>query len=168
MAFDAAQRGCIRDAVRYAMHGNAALTLDAVTIATLGRAAILKLGMPAAKSAAPTQIGPIGNPGAFRFAGARALETRSAARQALAELSATPAQLSGANRAIGRATSSSTIDVGTYGQRIVVRVSRPGHDGRQVVETVLDRDGAKTVVQMAYDSNGRLVHYDPKLPLGHE
>lgn len=70
--------------------------------------------------------------------------------------------MSAANRSIGRATSSSAINVGRYGDRVVVQITRPGADGYQLIETVIAPDETRTVVQMAYDSAGRLVHYDPK------
>jgi len=59
---------------------------------------------------------------------------------------------------------SSTINVGTYGERVVVQVVRPGTNGYQLIETVAPVAGDGTVVQMAYDAAGRLVHYDPKYP----
>jgi hypothetical protein len=117
-----------------------------------------------AAKAGPRAIGPIGNPGAFAFEGTTGLASKGSAREVLSGLDATSAQLQAANRAIGRATSSSSINVGRYGERVVVQIRRPGTDGYQLVETVVARDGSRSVVQMAYDASGRLVHYDPKLP----
>lgn len=113
---------------------------------------------------APRQIGPIGNPGAFPFRGTTGLADKAAAREALGALDGTPGQLSAANRAIGRATSTSSLDVGTYGRNVVIRIQRPGRDGFQIIETVVRPDGSKSDVQMAYDAAGSLVHYDPKFP----
>ncbi|MGQ0824617.1 MAG: hypothetical protein ACT4OX_06240 [Actinomycetota bacterium] len=90
--------------------------------------------------------------------------SKTAAREGLAGLGATEQQVAAANRAIGRATSTSTIDVVQSGPNVIVRVARPGVDGHQVIETVVRADGSKSVVQLAYDSSGRLVHYDPKTP----
>jgi hypothetical protein len=72
--------------------------------------------------------------------------------------------VAGANSAIGRATSTSSLEVGRYVPNVVVRIARSGADGYQVIETVVRPDGTKTVVQIAYDSSGRVVHYDPKTP----
>ena len=110
-------------------------------------------------------IGPSGNPGAFPFSGSTGLTSRASAREAIAGVSgATPEQIAAANRAIGRGTSTSTYNVGTFGERVVVQVQRPGANGYQVVETVVSPDGSKFVVQKAYDAAGQLVHYDPKTP----
>ena len=110
-------------------------------------------------------IGPNGNPGAFPFSGSTGLTSRASAREALAGLGgATPEQIAAANRAIGRGTSTSTYNVGTFGEQVVVQVQRPGANGYQVVETVVSPDGSKFVVQKAYDATGQLVHYDPKTP----
>jgi hypothetical protein len=93
-----------------------------------------------------------------------AFTTKAAAREALASLDATDAQLAGANSAIARATSSSTIEVGVEGTNVVVRILRPGGDGYQVMQTIVQQDGTKSVVQLAYNASGQLVHYDPKTP----
>lgn len=87
-----------------------------------------------------------------------------AARRTLAGLDVTPEQLAAANRAIGRATASTDISVVTQGQNVVVRLTRPGAFGRQVVESVITPSGEKSVVQLGYDAQGNLEHYDPKTP----
>lgn len=87
-----------------------------------------------------------------------------AARTTLSGLDTTPEQLASANRAISRATASSEIDVSMTGDDVVVRITRPGVDGRQVMENVVAPDGQKSVTQLAYDESGALVHYDPKSP----
>jgi hypothetical protein len=45
-----------------------------------------------------------------------------------------------------------------------MRISTPGMDGLQVMTSVIDREGRKSVTQIAFDAAGRLVHYDPKTP----
>jgi hypothetical protein len=82
----------------------------------------------------------------------------------LAQLDLTAEQLASANRAIGRSTTSSTIEIFQRGDDVVVRISRPGANGYQVMESVVAPNGAKSVVQTAYDSAGNLVHFDPKTP----
>jgi hypothetical protein len=74
-----------------------------------------------------------------------------------------PAQEAAVLRAIARATTSSTIGITQEADGgVVVRISRAGRVGFQVIESVVTPDGMKTVVQLAYDSVGRLVHHDPK------
>jgi hypothetical protein len=114
--------------------------------------------------AGPREIGPTGNPGAFPFRGKVGLPNKRDARKALSSLDATSEQLALANRAIRRATTSSTIDVGKYGPNVVVRVRRPGRDGYQLIETVIKPNGSMSVVQMGYNSKGKLTHYDVKQP----
>jgi hypothetical protein len=97
-------------------------------------------------------------------AGILGATSRAEARATLGNLNVTEAQAAAANRAIGRATSSSTIDVTTSGPNVVVRIIRPGTNGHQVIESIVGVDGSKSVVQLAYDSQGNLVHYDPKTP----
>ena len=89
---------------------------------------------------------------------------KAEARAVLGALAATEPQRASANRAIGRATTTSTVDISRQGNDIVVRISRPGRDGYQVIEHVVRPDGSKRVVQYAYDSLGRMVHHDPKAP----
>jgi RHS repeat-associated protein len=88
--------------------------------------------------------------------------SKPAARQAVERLAASAAAKAAANRAISRATTKSTIDVVQEGTSIIVRITRPGRNGYQVIESVIKSDGTKTVVQKAYDAAGKLVHYDPK------
>jgi uncharacterized protein RhaS with RHS repeats len=99
------------------------------------------------------------------YTGAVGLATKGAARDALGQLGVEGAQRAAANRAIGRATSKETIDViQTEGGDVVVKLSRPGRDGHQVIESTIKPDGSKSVVQRAYDSGGNVVHVDPKSP----
>jgi hypothetical protein len=90
--------------------------------------------------------------------------TKSAARSALAKLAGSEAQAAAANRAVGRATATSTIQIARgEGSSIIVRVTRRGADDIQVIESQVAKDGSKTVVQKAYDAAGNLVHYDVKI-----
>ena len=91
------------------------------------------------------------------------LTTKVAARAALGSLGVEGEQLAAASRTISRATASSTIDVtrGTGGT-VIVSITRQGRNGSQVMRTVVNADGTKTVVQMAFDAEGKLVHYHPK------
>jgi hypothetical protein len=84
-------------------------------------------------------------------------------RRHLGQLGLPPDQQASANRAIGSATTSSTIEIVKRGSDVVIRVSRPGADGYQVIEHVVGPDGTKSVTQLAYDSKGNLTHYDPKV-----
>jgi RHS repeat-associated protein len=94
--------------------------------------------------------------------GATGLVSKASARDALERLPASQAAKEAAKRAISRATTSSTIDVVKEGSSVVVRISRPGRSGHQVIESVIDSAGKKTVVQKAYDAAGKLVHHHPK------
>jgi hypothetical protein len=88
--------------------------------------------------------------------------TKAAAREALKGLAASQAAKAAARKAISRATVNSTIEVVEEAGTVYVRIKRAGFDGYQVVESVIKSDGAKNVVQKAFDAAGRLVHYDPK------
>jgi hypothetical protein len=91
--------------------------------------------------------------------------TKAAAREALERLGLPEAQAAAARSAIGRATTSSSIEiVQQEGGTVLVRVTRPGADGLQAIESTITRDGVKTVVQKAWDAAGNLVHVDPKTP----
>lgn len=94
--------------------------------------------------------------------GAAGLTSKAAARAALDRLAVSAAAKEAAKRAISRAMTSSTIDVVKEGGSVVVRISRAGRNGHQIIESVIDGAGNKTVVQKAYDAAGKLVHYDPK------
>ena len=85
------------------------------------------------------------------------------ARRAIDALGLTLDQAASAQRSIGRATTKEEIEIVRMGNGdVVVRRSRPGHVGHQVFETIIRPDGGKTVVQMAFDADGNLVHFDPK------
>ena len=96
---------------------------------------------------------------------AAGLTSKAAARLFVRELALEGAQASAVNRAIGRATRSETIDVlQDESGDVVVRLTRPGRDGHQVIESTVRQDGTKSVRQRAYDAEGNLVHDDPKTP----
>jgi RHS repeat-associated protein len=88
-------------------------------------------------------------------------EVLSAARQGTEGL--TVKQSEAVARQVSRATTKEAVTVtrNADGTASVLR-SRPGADGRQVFETTVRRDGTTSTVQRAYDSQGRLVYFDPK------
>ena len=88
---------------------------------------------------------------------------KAAARRKLDGRGLPEAQARAGRRAMQRATTSEDIDIVIMdaGDHLIRR-SRPGRDGRQVLEDTVKPDGAKEVVQKAYDAAGNLVHYDPK------
>ena len=84
------------------------------------------------------------------------------ARAAVADLEVGTAQTAGALKAVNRATKEGVTSVSQTGADVVVQTARPGKNGIQVMESVVRPDGSKTVVQRAYDSDGKLVHVDIK------
>jgi hypothetical protein len=89
--------------------------------------------------------------------------TKAEARQFIDTLGLPPDQAAAAHRTIKRATNSEQIEVmRMVGGDLVVTRSRPGRVGYQVFEDTIRPDGSKSVVQRAYDADGRLVHDDPK------
>ena len=87
---------------------------------------------------------------------------KTRARELVAALAMTRAQAISANRAIRRATNVSTLEVERRAGTLVVSVRRPGHDGFQLLEYVVQSNGDKRLVQDAFDAAGRLVHEDIK------
>jgi hypothetical protein len=89
--------------------------------------------------------------------------TKAEARRTIDSLGLPPAQAAAARRTIGRATTKEeiTVAVALSGTLVIAR-SRPGWNGRQVIEDTIQSDGSKEVVQKAYDAAGNLVHLDPK------
>lgn len=85
------------------------------------------------------------------------------ARKALEALHLPEAQAKSAGRTLNRATGSEEIEffLGSSGELLVKR-TRPGKKGFQVLEDTIQIDGSKQVVQKAYDDQGNLVHIDPK------
>ena len=91
--------------------------------------------------------------------------TKTDARNRLQQMGLPEAQISAANRAIGRATVNSTIELIKDGEFVIVRLERPGIDGRQVMESIIDATGNKINLQKAFNASDRLVHFDPKTPV---
>lgn len=89
--------------------------------------------------------------------------TKVEARHFIDGLALSAPQAGAAYRTIARATTAENIEVQVLasGELLVTR-SRPGHIGRQVFEDTIRPDGAKQVVQKAYDDAGNLLHHDPK------
>jgi hypothetical protein len=99
------------------------------------------------------------------YTGAAGLATKAAAREVAENLGLQGAQRAGVRSAISRATSKESIDViKQESGDVTVRLTRPGRDGRQVVESTVRPDGSKSVVQRAYDASGKQVHDHPKTP----
>ena len=90
------------------------------------------------------------------------LTSKAAARSAIERMAASQAAKAAAKRAVSRATTGSKIDIVNEGGSLVVRITRAGRNGYQVIESVIKSDGTKTVVQKAFDAAGKLVHYHPK------
>jgi hypothetical protein len=91
------------------------------------------------------------------------LATKGEAREVLSKMGLPNAQADAVRSAISRATSSDTIDIlRSKAGDVVVNLTRPGADGRQVMEYTIGQDGAKIPIQKAYDVFGNLVHLDPK------
>jgi hypothetical protein len=89
--------------------------------------------------------------------------TKAEARQVIDALGLPEAQSRAARRTIVRGTASESLEVQQLASGdLLVRRTRPGHDGYQVFEDTIRPDGSKAVVQKAYDSAGNLVHHDPK------
>lgn len=91
------------------------------------------------------------------------LTCKSAARQALGQMGLSDAQSAAANRAIGRTATETTIDIvqGEHGN-VIVKLTRLGRNGYQVMENAISQDGTKTVTQYGVDAEGTVVHVDPK------
>ena len=88
--------------------------------------------------------------------------TKAAARQAVNEMGLAGAQSEAAISAVSRATRQSVVNVSQYGSDVVVQVMRSGRDGYQVMETIVNLDGKKIVLQRAYNAAGEVIHYHPK------
>ena len=125
-------------------------------IASVAASAALGYGMTGAGEA-PISLGlNIERAGSFGL-------SKEAALDLAATFGKTPEQTQKILSAIRRATRSSTIDIlKTEGDDVIVNVTRAGKEGEQVLESRIAPDGTKKVVQKAFDSKGKLVHYDPK------
>jgi hypothetical protein len=89
--------------------------------------------------------------------------TKAEARQHIDGLGLPPDQAAAAYRTIKRATASEKIEIVlTKSSDLIVTRTRPGRVGYQVFEDTIRPAGGKSVVQRAYDDQGRLVHDDPK------
>jgi len=89
--------------------------------------------------------------------------TKEEAWRTIESLGLPLAQAAAARRTLGRATTKEdiTITAAPSGDLVIAR-SRPGRNGRQVMEDTIRTNGSKEVVQKAYDAAGNLVHFDPK------
>ena len=96
--------------------------------------------------------------GNFILSGLSKIEARSFVKA----MGLSPAQLSAVNSAIKRMTSTSTCKITQNGSDVIVQIFRQGHNGYQVIETIVHVNGSKRVIQKAYDLAGKLVHFHPK------
>jgi len=89
--------------------------------------------------------------------------TKAEARRIIDSMPIPSAQADAARRTIRRATYSEEIEISlaTAGELIIKR-SRLGKVGFQVLEDTIQPDGSKEVVQKAFDASGNLIHHDPK------
>jgi len=74
----------------------------------------------------------------------------------------TSAQLASVKKAIKRTTATDAIKITQNGPNATIEAFRLGRDGYQVIETTVGVNGSRGVIQKAYDSHGKLVHYDRK------
>jgi hypothetical protein len=155
-AWDTAQDPCSSNWAILEDSLNAFNSADATLLVGLG-------GTEAGGFAAEGGTGFLETLGPFDDAGAINIG-KFAARQTLSGFGLPEEQFAAANSAIARATASTDISVELQGSNVIVRLTRPGFDGYQVVESIVGPDGSKSVVQLAYNSEGQLVHYDPKTP----
>jgi len=89
--------------------------------------------------------------------------TKTAAREALEGMGLPKLQGAAVRRAIGRATRRTTIEIAEAESGSVrTTLTRAGRDGKQVIESLVSPDGAKTVVQYGINAEGVVVHVDPK------
>lgn len=84
---------------------------------------------------------------------------KSAAMKAVEALPVSEAAKQAAKRAVQRASgSNATIDIiTTEAGDVIVKVTRPGFDGYQVMENYIKADGTKSVFKRAVDSTGKVV-----------
>jgi adenylate kinase family enzyme len=89
--------------------------------------------------------------------------TKSEARRIIDSMPLPAVQAEAARRTIRRATTSEDIEVSlnTTGELLIKR-SRIGKIGFQVLEDTIRPDGSKEVIQKAYDATGQLIHFDRK------
>lgn len=91
--------------------------------------------------------------------------TKAGAKAFIARLGLSDAARLAANKAIRRATSASVVRI-SHGKdgKLYISIYREGRNGFQVMQSQVDANGLKSVVQKAYDDIGNLVHDDPKFP----
>jgi RHS repeat-associated protein len=88
--------------------------------------------------------------------------TKEEARQVVDQMNLPEVQQNAARKAISKATRAFTIVVERAGKTITVRLIRPGWDGHEEFIYTISETGGKSVIQIAIDHNGNLVHFDPK------
>jgi hypothetical protein len=89
--------------------------------------------------------------------------SKQAAREAIEQMGLSEAAKQAALRAIARGGANQVYQlIEREGGGVIVRILRPGRDGYQVIESIIDQVGNKQVIQKAVDALGKLVHYDPK------
>jgi hypothetical protein len=125
-------------------------------------AAVALLPVPAGKGMNGVYLSAAGEGlarGTFILSGLR----KSEAHELAQKLGYTPAQVTRLMSAVKRATATSLVRVTRDGPNVLVQIFRAGRDGGfQVMRSEVGMNGAVKTVQIAYDSLGRLVHYDPK------
>jgi RHS repeat-associated protein len=90
------------------------------------------------------------------------LTSKAAAREALRRLNITGPQISAARSALSRGTKSSSYDlISNANGDLLVNIYRAGHDGFQVMQSVISPNGAKGVFQYGVNAAGK-VFVDPK------
>jgi hypothetical protein len=88
--------------------------------------------------------------------------TKAEARRIIDSMPIPSAQADAARRTIRRATSSEEIEITLAIGELIIKRSRLGKVGFQVLEDTIQPDGSKEVVQKAFDASGNLIHHDPK------
>jgi len=116
-----------------------------------------KEGIEAAKDAGEAGNTGIGKPGKIDIPSAK-----DVARQALKELKGTAEQVAKGLKAIKNATSREAIAVRREGERIIINITRAGHNGYQDFEHIIEPNGSRSVIQRGVNAAGKLEHYDPK------
>ena len=107
-------------------------------------------------------FGPIGEGTGAGVQIANNLTSKTAAREIIGNLNLSESQLASALRTISRATTNSTISISQKSGDLIIQITRAGQNGYQVMESIITQGGSKTVVQVAYDAAGNMVHYHPK------
>jgi hypothetical protein len=89
--------------------------------------------------------------------------TKSEARQFIDASALPQSQAAAARRTINQATNAEPIEIIAQSSGdLLIKRSRPGRIGYQVLEDTISMDGSKRVVQKADDNAGNLTHDDPK------